>query len=30
MFNKKVQNLNNEYSCMLASTLESQRIFYEE
>lgn len=30
MFNKKIQSINNEYSGMLASTLESQRIYFEE
>jgi BRCA1-associated protein len=29
-FNKKVQNINREYTAMLASTLESQRAFYEK
>jgi len=30
IFNKKVASLNQEYTAMLASTLESQRIFYQE
>ena len=28
--NKKVVSLNQEYTAMLASSLESQRIFYQE
>ena len=28
MFNKKGRSLNDEYTEMLASTLESQRVFY--
>ena len=30
MFNQKINNLNKEYSATLATTLESQRIYYEE
>lgn len=30
VFNKKVASLNQEYTAMLASTLESQRVFYQE
>ena len=30
VFNKKVGSLNQEYTAMLASTLESQRVFYQE
>lgn len=30
IFNKKVQGINREYTAMLASTLESQRAFYEQ
>ena len=30
MFNKKVASLNSEYTAMLASTLESQRVYYQE
>ena len=30
VFNKKVAGLNQEYTAMLASTLESQRVFYQE
>ena len=29
MFNSKVQNLNDEYTAMLSSTLESQREYYQ-
>ena len=30
VFNKKVASLNQEYTAMLASTLESQRVFFQE
>ena len=30
VFNKKVASLNKEYTAMLASTLESQRVFFQE
>ena len=30
MFNSKVASLNDEYTAMLASTIESQRVFYQQ
>ena len=30
MFNSKVVSLNDEYTIMLASTLESQRVYYQQ